>query len=584
MRNDPLLRQLPVIVATGQTEDACEVKALQMGANDYVTKPYNPATLIFNSYLGGACILEYNNGSIELLRANDKYVQVIGSAGMTLEDALKLNWTEYMDEESRDAMHKLLRQAAETGEERTFEFVLLKLPGCADRTYLRSAMRVIAKIGQRYLIYCNNENITAQRIAEQRRQETTQLLSFLEGVAHELLTIPDADAGIHALLDKMLRYFDGNRCYIFEFDPEHSIAINTYELCAQGVTAEKASLQEVPLEKAAFWLHAFDLNSFVDIENVDSLGEDRLEKELLQSQGIHSLLAVPLKKDGKLIGFLGVDDPKQKRRQIESLTALGDYAVVLLTRRDMEEQINSENQEKLAVMDGIPGGFVRMQVRPDGAVFPVYHSEGFKRLVSMDQDQLMALYGSNAIAGVHPDDVQIVSRAVKLMLSRGEAHNIRYRLRRGNGGYIWVTLFGKMRKSRSGEVFLNVYYADFTEQKKREDIQIELLDNLPCGAALYEIHGDRLSVIHLNRHFWELMGSKPKSYDEMPVFSAVHPDDRDGVMKEIAASVLQKREVDCNLRILCGDGLYHRFHAAGRLIPQDNRPLILCVAYTPVSD
>ena len=45
MRADPKLKQLPVIVTTGQTEDSSEVKALQMGANDYVSKPYNAAII-----------------------------------------------------------------------------------------------------------------------------------------------------------------------------------------------------------------------------------------------------------------------------------------------------------------------------------------------------------------------------------------------------------------------------------------------------------------------------------------------------------------------------------------------------------
>ena len=45
MRSDAKLRQIPVIITTGQTEEASEVKALKLGANDYISKPYN-ATII----------------------------------------------------------------------------------------------------------------------------------------------------------------------------------------------------------------------------------------------------------------------------------------------------------------------------------------------------------------------------------------------------------------------------------------------------------------------------------------------------------------------------------------------------------
>ena len=43
MRKDPMLKHLPVIVATGQTQDEAEAKALQMGASDFISKPYKPA-------------------------------------------------------------------------------------------------------------------------------------------------------------------------------------------------------------------------------------------------------------------------------------------------------------------------------------------------------------------------------------------------------------------------------------------------------------------------------------------------------------------------------------------------------------
>ena len=45
MRKSETLSHIPVIVATGNTEKDAEVKALALGANDFVVKPYNPAIL-----------------------------------------------------------------------------------------------------------------------------------------------------------------------------------------------------------------------------------------------------------------------------------------------------------------------------------------------------------------------------------------------------------------------------------------------------------------------------------------------------------------------------------------------------------
>ena len=135
---------------------------------------WNPAsmdTLIFNSYIGAACIFEYHKDNIELLRINDKYLQVLGAENSTVADILKLNFVDYIDVKSHQRVLTALDESIATGEEVTAEFLFKNLPGCAPKTYLRSSLRVIATTGQRYLVYCTNENITEQRQAEMREQQ-----------------------------------------------------------------------------------------------------------------------------------------------------------------------------------------------------------------------------------------------------------------------------------------------------------------------------------------------------------------------------------------------------------------------------
>lgn len=549
--------------------------------NNTFWDPDSLDTLIFNNYLGGACIYEYDrgNGNIELLRANDKYVQMIGSTGMTIEDALKLDWSAYLEEQSRAALTGIMEEVASTGEERTMDLAFNDLPGCREKTYLRAALRVIARSGLRCLVYCTNENITAQRLAEQKRQLANDQLSFLENVAHDLLAQPDTETGINMILSRMLDYFDSDRAYVFEFDYDKGITRNTYELCAAGVEAEKDRLQDVPIDMAAYWLQTFQHQSYVDIEDVDALGANRQEKELLQQQGISSLVAVPMRREGELIGFVGLDDPRQKRDQIERVSALGDYAVMLLTRRDLNARITSENQEKLAVMDGIPGGFVRMQVMPDGHVTALYRSEGLRNLLGMSDDEMEACYGRDALAGVHPDDVGIVRAAIGEMLEQGETNHVRYRLKKGDGSYGWVMIFGKVRKSRNGDVFLNMYYADATEEKKQEDVRTELMDNLPCAAAIYEVREKTLSVMHLNRCYRELLGHELADDDRASILDAVHPDDRDMVKGAIAHSIRDRLDGAENIRIWCKDGGYRTFRVVGRSVPRENGAYLVFVVF-----
>lgn len=436
-------------------------------------------TLIFNSYLGGACIYEHFNGQIELLRVNNKYIQVLDSVGMTVGDALKLNWSEHLEEKSLQKMSAALQEATETGAEVSSELVFLSLPGHEEKVYLHANMRVIATAGARQLVYCTVENITPQRLAEQRRQETTEQLQFLENVAHELLTQQDPDAGINAILHRLLSFFDASCGYVFEFGSRKEIMCISYELHVDDMDSGTELLRRMPSGVPSYWLHAFDERDYVSIEDAYASGYDALEKAQMRKRGVKSLLALPLRRDGELIGFVGVDEPKQKLGHIERLSALGDYIVVLLTRRDLNEDITSESREKLVLMDGIPGGFVRMKMMPDGVTVPLYFSKGFQELLGMDKEELKDLYGKDAMAGVHPDDMEIVRDALSTIINQGEVNNVSYRLCNGNGDYVRVSIFGKIRRSRSGETYLNIYYADATEQEEPGDAKAISLDNLP---------------------------------------------------------------------------------------------------------
>lgn len=46
LRNDPALASVPVVMLTAKTEEADIVTGLELGADDYVTKPFNPRVLI----------------------------------------------------------------------------------------------------------------------------------------------------------------------------------------------------------------------------------------------------------------------------------------------------------------------------------------------------------------------------------------------------------------------------------------------------------------------------------------------------------------------------------------------------------
>lgn len=113
-----------------------------------------------------------------------------------------------------------------------------------------------------------------------------------------------------------------------------------------------------------------------------------------------------------------------------------------------------------------------------------------------------------------------------------------------------------------------------------------LLDNLPCGAALYEFDGNTLTAVHLNRRYRELVGRDLTDLSHVSVLQSIHPDDRDVLIEELKLSIAEKRDLDHDLRILYGDDAkaYRLFHVTGRIVSHDDGRYSLYATYVQIAD
>ncbi|MFA6948605.1 MAG: EAL domain-containing protein, partial [Eubacteriales bacterium] len=359
--------------------------------NNAFWDPKSMETLIFNSYVGGACIFEYKSGMIELLRINKKYVQEFGNGKFSTEQALKLQITDYLDEETKRELNTVITHAAKTGSEVTCNLWLYGLPQTSKRVCIRSSMRMIARADERMLFYCSVENITAQKEAEQSVLETSKQLSFLNDLSRDLLFSADSNQAINSILQKTLDYFAGARAYVFEIDRNKKVANNTYEICAGGVSAEIGNLQNVSFDAISFWLEAFDHKDHISIGEVSKLSGQRTEeRHILLQQGISSLVAVPLRCGGKMIGFMGVDDPSVNQSHVEHLEALGDYMAVVLTRRDLNAEIVRDDDARIRLMEDMPGGFARMRMLSETDIQLEYVNEGMGKMLGMTRAEVIS--------------------------------------------------------------------------------------------------------------------------------------------------------------------------------------------------
>ena len=163
----------------GKEERLLSMEAAVNLNNNSFWNPASMDTLIFNSFVGSACIFEYSSRNVELLLVNDKFTALLGDGTMSVEDVLKLDWITCLTPESLALVRDILRRSAETGEEYTGEYEFLKITEGQPRTWLRSTMRVIATAGERMLVYCTSDNITKQKEELERARAAAEQLQAM---------------------------------------------------------------------------------------------------------------------------------------------------------------------------------------------------------------------------------------------------------------------------------------------------------------------------------------------------------------------------------------------------------------------
>lgn len=161
-----------------------------------------------------------------------------------------------------------------------------------------------------------------------------------------LVTAGDIKVGVQSFLETMGGYYNANRAYVFEFDLENQELNNTFEWCKPGVTAEIDKLQNLPLDCVDDWVKTFKSVGAFYISSLDAdVDKDTEAYRLLEMQGIKSLIATPLLKKGEIVGFIGVDDPTQKIRDVSLLKSCADIMMIELEKHRMTEELERALQE-----------------------------------------------------------------------------------------------------------------------------------------------------------------------------------------------------------------------------------------------
>lgn len=199
----------------------------------------------------------------------------------------------------------------------------------------------------------NRELAVSERTKEQIRQRL-EIATMLNSCVGKLNSDTDIDVGINNLLATVNGYFQADRTYVFEIDPDRDVLINTFEsICGQEVSAQMDNLQEVPVSVIKVWMQNFRQGRSYYMSDLEQ-ERGQPSYEMLKAQQVWRLLAVPLMKGGAVVGFLGVDNPRAHYDDATLLASIQFFVTNSLDRKKQQAYL-----EKLSYRDMLTGLYNR---------------------------------------------------------------------------------------------------------------------------------------------------------------------------------------------------------------------------------
>jgi len=168
-----------------------------------------------------------------------------------------------------------------------------------------------------------------------------QVVSILDALLEA--PIGDADQAIESALRRVARLIQTKRGYVYRMCPGRSALSCSHDWSAPGVDGIGTKVRSIPPAAIEDWRSEFDAGNEVMITDAGHLPGSSGPRDLLDSLGGGSLLAVPMMQDGRFHGFVGFDMGFEPRNylsgEVHLVRSVAKVIVSVLVRRDNEEKL-----------------------------------------------------------------------------------------------------------------------------------------------------------------------------------------------------------------------------------------------------
>lgn len=182
-----------------------------------------------------------------------------------------------------------------------------------------------------------------------RRLEFERIVSEISSVLAGMSSKEQIDAEINHALASIGDFSSADRAYVFLYSKDERIVDNTHEWCNDNILPEIENLQGISIDEELPWF-AKQIKGQEVVYVPDVLlmpSEARLEQQHFSSQEIKSLIVVPMKLGDRMIGFLGFDAVREKRKWNDDdlilLRLVGETFARVIERNQTEEALKEKS-------------------------------------------------------------------------------------------------------------------------------------------------------------------------------------------------------------------------------------------------
>lgn len=395
-------------------------------------------------------------------------------------------------------------------------------------------------------------DITAKRLAEDALRRRATFEKLVTDISTHFINLSSdrLDRSITAALKKMGKFAGADRSYVFLYSSGDARSMNyTHEWCAPGIAPQLERMKKIDILRQFPWFaRQIENKRMVYLPRTDDLPEEAAaEKSEFRTQGIQSMINIPMVAGGKMIGFLGFDSVRQPMLWPEEIISLlkivGEILANALIRGATENALRASEKKYRELADLLPQ--VVFETDTEGNLTFANRQAVLRFGPSYKTEEQV-----NALQFIVPEE-RPQARAHFQKILKGEVHPPpEFRFLNQDGSVSSMMVYAARIRNRDRTTGLRGVSNDITERKRWEDLYRTVAEK--SLAAVYLLVDGRFRYV--NPRFAAFTGYDPEEVIGRKSVSLIYPEDKKKAKADASAMLKGLRHSPYEFRIIRKDG------------------------------